>query len=183
MKKLQFTKNKILKILIFIGIITICASLYIQYGQPYLKELSLQKLDQQRIKDLDSLNSILKDISSGPNAQFIGKNKVIYISLPSDDSTCSNLDLPSVPDGWAYHCSKQADYQKTTGTGWIPINVSGKINQLSLDPINNGGMLNYYVYVTGDGEYVITGVLNSKKYLCLQAIGRYLSLLEPLQFQ
>lgn len=159
------TKENILKWLIVIGIIAILASLCVQYVKPYLSELSFEKQDQSRIKDIDTLNGIIKGIISTSKNQSIGKINIIYVSLPSDDPTCANLDLPSTPDGWTYHCSNQTDYQKVDGTGWIPINVSGKINQLPIDPVNSGATLNYYAYVTNSTNgYVITGVLNSNKY-------------------
>lgn len=161
---MKIKKDTVLKTLISLGILAIISSLYVQYGKSYLKEVSFERQDQVRIKDLDTLNNIFKDITLASSTQLLGKNNTIYISIPSDNSTCSNLDLPSVPDGWAYHCSNQADYQKTDGSGWIPVNISGKVKQLPLDPINKAETLNYYAYVASSSEYVVTGALDSKKY-------------------
>ncbi len=162
----KLKKETLLKVLIFIGIIAIITSLYIQYGKPYIKELSLEKQDQARIKDLDSLNGVLKETVSASSTKYIGKNKTIYISIPSDDSKCSNLDLPSVPDGWQYHCVATTTLKKTDGTGWIPVNISEKIDQLPIDPINNPETLNYYAYVASStNQYVFAGALDSKKFL------------------
>ncbi len=273
---MKFNKNTILKIFIGLGVIAIGGSAYIQYGKPYFAELSLEKQDQVRIKDLDTLNNIIKDailvpqldsinspqannlstttlastssstpktsiktfkkiirpkaqgievmalqnllkdegvfadevtgymgpvtikalkdfqikynitkpgeegygvfgpstrvkanslIASKIETPVVEKKKVVYISIPSDDSTCANLDLPSVPDGWIYHCSNQNNYQKTDGTGWIPLNISEYISQLPIDPVNKAETLNYYAYVASSTDYVLTGVLDSKKYL------------------
>jgi len=159
-------KETILKTLILIGIIAIIASLYIQYGKPYIKELSLQKQDEQRIKDLDTLSGMMKDMIAASSTQFIGNNNTIYISIPSDNSNCANLDLPSVPEGWQYHCVATSTLHKTDGTGWIPVKLSEKIKQLPIDPTNNPETLNYYAYVASStNEYVFTGVLDSKNLL------------------
>lgn len=167
-------KEAVLKTFIFIGIIAIIISLYIQYAKPYQKELSLQKEDEQRINDLDKLNGIIKDLILASSTQFIGDNNIIYISLPSDDSKCTNFDLPSVPEGWQYHCVATSTLNKTDGTGWMPLNISGKINRLPIDPINNPKNLEYYSYTANSTtlsskkistEYVVTAKLGSKKYI------------------
>jgi len=167
MKKNPFTtKNNLLKTLIVLGIIAIICSLYVQYVKPYVKELSLEKQDQLRIKDLDSLNGAMQEMVSASSTGFIGKNKTIYISIPSDDSRCSNLDLPSVPDGWQYHCVATTTLSKTDGSGWVPVNLSEKINQLPIDPINKPETLNYYAYVASStNQYVFVGALDSKRFL------------------
>lgn len=177
-------KERVLKILISAGILAIFFSLYLQYGKPYIKELSLERQDAVRIKDLDTLDSIFKNILSASSTQYLGHSNTIYLSIPSDDPTCANLDLPSVPDGWAYHCASQADYIKTNGAGWIPVDISISTNSLPVDPLNTPETLNYYAYVAssvnetvatstatttvsmqGPSGYAITAVLDSKKYL------------------
>ncbi|MBP6931554.1 MAG: hypothetical protein KBB62_02420, partial [Candidatus Pacebacteria bacterium] len=171
MKKVSLpNKETALKTLIILGIIAICVSLYIQYGKPYIKELSLEKQDQVRIKDLDTLDGIIKEIASSSATQTMGKENIIYISIPSDDPNCSNLELPSTPDSWSYHCSNLSDYKKTDGSGWIPINFKGKISQLPVDSINNLKTLNYYSYVTNStNEHVLTSGLSSTKHLIEKA--------------
>lgn len=165
-KRLIPNKTIILKTLIGLGIIAIIISVYIQYGKPYIKELSLQKQDEQRVKDLDTLSEIMKDMIAASSTKFIGNNNTIYISIPSDNSNCTNLDLPSVPEGWQYHCVANSTLNKADGTGWIPVKLSEKIKKLPIDPINNPETLNYYAYVASStNEYVLTGVLDSKKLL------------------
>ncbi len=172
MKKITKPKKEtILKSLIIIGIIAILVSLYIQYGKPYLNELSLERQDQVRIKDLDTLNGIMKDVVSASSTQSIGNSNTIYISIPSDSSTCANLDLPATPDGWSYHCVATSTLNNTNGTGWIPVDVSGKISKLPVDAVNKAETLNYYAYVASSSEYVIAGVLDSRKYLKERAQG------------
>jgi len=167
MKRLfLLNKEKTLKALISLGIIAIFISLFIQYGVPYLKEISLERQDKVRIKDLDTLSGLMKDLVSTSSTKFIGNGKTIYISLPSANSTCSDLNLPSVPEGWSYHCSATSTLTNTDGTGWIPINFSNRIIKLPIDSINSFKTLDYYAYVASSTrEYVITAVLDSKKNL------------------
>ena len=168
---MKMNKSVVLKILIGLGLIAIIISLYMQYGKPYLKELAIEKQDRTRIKDLDSLNNIFKDIFSASSMEPspLGENNVIYISLPSNDPSCANLDLPSLTDGWSYRCSNQNDYQKTNGNGWIPVDftkLSGKsfLKILPADPINSADGFFYYAYIRGDG-FVLTSLLDSDKFL------------------
>ena len=162
-------KRLILLCLIGIGILAILVSLYIQYGKPYLLERSREKLDQVRIKDLDNLNKSVANVIIASSTAPIGANNTIYISLPSNDPACANLDLPSVPDGWTYHCTPNL-LLNVNGTGWIPANVSASMKMLPVDPVNNPDTLDYYSYVASSTastspQYVITSVLDSKKYL------------------
>ena len=162
-------KEKVLKTLIVLGIIAIVTSLYVQYGKPYLGELALERQDQIRIKDLDTLNKVLSSLVSTSSTQFIGEKNTIYISIPSDIPSCTNLNLPSTPDGWAYHCSATSTLTRTDGSGWLPVSLvssTSTITNLPIDPINNANTLNYYSYVASSkNKYAITSVLDSNKYL------------------
>ncbi|MCX6715654.1 MAG: hypothetical protein NT077_01395 [Candidatus Taylorbacteria bacterium] len=183
-------KHTLLHALILVGIIAIIVSFGIRYARPYTKELSLQKLDETRINDLDAVNNVLNKIISATSTMSIGANHTIYISLPSNDSACSDLDLPSVPDGWKYHCVATTTLQQADGTGWLPVNFDNSLVQLPIDPINKGETLNYYAYVASSTvtiqpksklklvkskiikptapiapQFVLTAVLDSNKYL------------------
>ncbi len=161
----NFKKETFLKILIAIGVVAIIVSAYIRFAAPYLHELSLQKLDVQRISALDSLNTSLQDaFKTNPKASF-GKANTIYISLPSNDPICADLNLPSVPDGWAYHCVATPNLQNVDGTGWLPVNISSA-PALPIDPINNPDTLNYYAFVVSkDTRYLLATTIDSKKHL------------------
>ena len=182
-------KVTLLHALILVGIIAIIISFGIRYARPYTKELSLQKLDETRINDLDAMNDVLTSIISTTSTMSISANNTIYISLPSNESTCSDLNLPSVPDGWSYHCVATTTLQQADGTGWLPVNFDNSLVQLPIDPINKGETLNYYAYVAISTkskivkrkvveptkpivpQFVLTGVLDSKKYLKEKAQG------------
>ncbi len=167
-------KDTVLKTLIALGVIGIGISLFIQYGQPYLKERALEKLDKQRISDLDTLNTEIKSILATSSTTKLGENNTVYISVPSNDSTCKDLDLPSLAEGWKYHCVTATKLQNADGKGWIPVNFkkiknSGLI-QLSIDPINNQTTLNYYAFVTNaatttNALYTLTATMDSRRYL------------------
>lgn len=59
-------------------------------------------------------------MASAPNGNF-GTTGDVYVSLPSAQSNCSDLSLPTGP---TYHCVTAANLTKTDGTGWIPVNLS-----------------------------------------------------------
>lgn len=50
----------VLSILIVIGLIAIVASLYVRYYAPYREEHHLEKLDAQRVKDIDALDAAIQ---------------------------------------------------------------------------------------------------------------------------
>jgi hypothetical protein len=84
-------------------------------------------------------------------------SNVVYISLPDNNTNCSNWfsQLPSLPSGWSYRCS--ATPTNIDGTGWIPIPFSNfpilNISQLPIDPLNKSPY--YYSFVVG-GSYKVT---------------------------
>lgn len=173
----KFKKTTILTCAILLGIVAIGISAYVRYELPYKHELALEKLDGQRIRDLDSLNGVLQDVMLNDPEDASGTPNTVYISIPSDSPTCSDLNLPSLPQGWQYHCVTQSNLINLSGTGWIPINFpfleTLKIPALPVDPINNADTLNYYAFVMnntgGPIPYALTGVLDSKKYIAEKA--------------
>ena len=201
-------RKSILLILIVLGLVAIAASLYVQFGVPYMQEKALQKLDEGRIADITALDTATEAILSASSTMALGTPNTVYISLPSATSTCADIELPSLPDGWSYHCAGAAELSKTDGTGWLPIdfrdfrapansgytNILENVGMLPIDPVSDAGSLNYYAFVTGTSstsvatsstghsdilknvgmsgigagemrEYVLTAVLDSKKYL------------------
>jgi len=47
-----------------------------------------------------------------------GTSTFVYISIPAVNSNCSDIaGLPTLPAGYTYACSSQANYKKTDGTG------------------------------------------------------------------
>jgi hypothetical protein len=168
---MKITKKSVLISLIILGILAILSSLYVQYAKPYLAEKKLEKMDAVRIHNLDTLDSLIKSAVSASSTSYIGASSTIYISIPSDDQTCSNLDLPFVPDGWSYHCVSTSTLRNTDGTGWLPINLSTEFTQLPVDPVNNTRELNYFRYIASStDEYSLSCALESKKMLALKAL-------------
>jgi len=91
----------------------------------------------------------------------------VYISLPSNDPDCTDLDLPPLSTGWSYHCVPANLLTKSDGTGWLPLDlISSNITTLPIDPINDAATIDYYAYVAaGDPNsppYVITSALDSE---------------------
>jgi hypothetical protein len=92
-------------------------------------------------------------------------SNVVYISLPDNNTNCSNWlsQLPSLPSGWSYRCS--ANPTNIDGSGWIPIPFNSfpilNISQLPIDPRNQPPY--YYSFVVG-GSYAVYGQLEDPKH-------------------
>jgi hypothetical protein len=72
--------------------------------------------------------------------------------LPDTSATCSSYTLPALSSGYGYACKPLADYQKTNGDGWVPINFSISsenkyFTSLPIDPVNDENF--YYSYFPG----------------------------------
>jgi hypothetical protein len=105
----------------------------------------------------------------------MGSSKTVYVSIPDPQATttsgsnCASLNLPVLPAGYAYHCSGPSFYQKTDGTGWIPISFSSvtlgsSLGTLPIDPINASPSRLYYTYTTNGSQYETTAVMESPEY-------------------
>jgi hypothetical protein len=98
----------------------------------------------------------------------MGTSSFVYVSIPDTTSTCANLGLPSLPQGYSYRCVTSSTLQKTDGTGWIPVNLSSlstgsPLPKFPVDPINTTSSGEYYTYTPG-GSWHLTAVLSSEKY-------------------
>ena len=161
--------EKVLKILIAIGIIAILISVYMQYLKPFAAELRKQKSDQTKIQELSSINSALNKIKETDLNLFLGEPNKIYISLPSPNSNCDGLELPPLSNNWEYRCKPEVEFRKANGNGWIPVDFT-KLNddsfkELPIDMINDTKGLNYYTFVKNEqSEWILTAILESKKY-------------------
>jgi hypothetical protein len=89
------------------------------------------------------------------------------LKLPSSatNTDCRNYfpDLPSLPYGWTYVCSKNPT--STDGTGWLPINFQNymlySISNLPLDPFNNSTY--YYAFVASGTDFILYTMLEDPK--------------------
>jgi formylglycine-generating enzyme required for sulfatase activity len=90
----------------------------------------------------------------------------VYISLPDTSAACATwTGLPPLPTGWSYVCSTPANFRRTDGTGWIPVNFDASAGGspfavLPVDPVNNAS--HHYTYVTG-GSWVLRALTESQR--------------------
>ena len=79
------------------------------------------------------------------------------------------MGLPTLPDGWTYHCSTPADYRKIDGTGWIPVifnslTSGSPFGVLPVDPVNTTSTGLYYTYTYSNGQWAATTLFESTTY-------------------
>jgi prepilin-type N-terminal cleavage/methylation domain-containing protein len=165
-------KNKgftLIELLIAIALIAILETAVILVFNPV--ELLKKARDGIRLSNLKNINTVLA-LAQFDNVSM-GSSSVVYVSLPSDNSDCSDLSLPRpLPDGWSYYCSNSTNYQKPDGTGWIPIDFSSlsafkiPISILPTDPINSAADGLYFTYTIGSSAtpWELTDPLESSSY-------------------
>lgn len=173
-KKKQRKNENVLKIIIAIGVVAIIFSLCLKYYHIFLPDLKRQQNDEKRIADIELLDSKLNDLQKTDSDVFKSEVNKAYISLPSDFANCSDLNLPSLSEGWEYRCKNKTDLRKTDGTGWIPIDFSKQLsisfNLLPVDPENSADDLNYYIFIITAGtdskiSWALSTSLESEKYI------------------
>jgi hypothetical protein len=131
--------------------------------------------DSTRLSDMNALQSAIALTQSGSKPASMGSANTVYVSIPDPQATtasgsnCASLSLPVLPAGYAYHCSGPSYYQKTDGTGWIPINFSSvtsgsPLGTLLVDPTNTASSRLYYTYTTNGSQYETTAVMESPEY-------------------
>jgi len=164
MKRLKaFT---LLELLIVIGVLAILSTTVILVINP--ADLLARARDSKRVSDLSAVNSAINTLMVFYYNASLGSVNTVYVSLPSDQSNCSDLNLPSLPSGWSYHCVTQANLTKVDGNGWIPIDFTqmdtgSPISHLPVDPKNNVSTGNYYAYVTGS-SWELNAIMESDKF-------------------
>jgi hypothetical protein len=130
-------------------------------------EILKQTRDTKRISNLKSLNNALSIFQATKPTTNMGTSSIVYISIPDSDSTCTNLGLPTLPTGYQYQCSTTANYRKTDGTGWIPVNfdsldIGSPLSSLPIDPTNTTSTNLFYTYSTGN-SWELNAILESSK--------------------
>lgn len=159
----------LLELLITLGVLTIIGTTAVLVVNPveYIK----QSRDARRVGDIKAIDdAIASALANSPNIAQ-GAAQTVYVSLPDTATNCPTLGstLPTLPAGWSYYCASQANYRKTNGTGWMPINFDGlpaksPLTTLPIDPKNDASAGLYYVYITG-GSYAVSAALESEKHL------------------
>jgi uncharacterized protein (TIGR02145 family)/prepilin-type N-terminal cleavage/methylation domain-containing protein len=164
----------LIELLIVIGILAILATTVVMVINP--AEMVKQSRDSNRIVELNSINKALLVYQSFGGSSSMGTSNTIYISLPDSNSQCGSYyaDLSATSTGWNYHCSPEADYRKTDGTGWIPVDLtsvessSGSLfASLPIDPTNTATGQLYYTYIPG--SWALSTIMESTKYLAANA--------------
>jgi len=165
----KLVKNKgftLLELLIVIGILAISATVVTLVLHP--AEQISQANDSRRLSELGTIDKALQ-IAESQGISYLGSPNIVYVSLPSNNSDCSGLGLPSLSGGWIYHCSTQANYRKVNGSGWIPVNFSSLVTGapfgvLPIDPVNTPESGFYYTYVVSGNGWEDTAILETTRY-------------------
>ncbi len=131
-------------------------------------EFFKQARDSRRLDELQSINTALAMFQIDQSGTSMGSANTFYVSIPSSQTNCSDLGLPSLPDNWSYACSNSTNYRKVDSTGWIPVNFTSlsyrtPLEILPIDPINTTSTGNYYTYITG-GSWELNAMFESSKY-------------------
>ena len=161
----SFTLIELLVVLALVAILSVVVVLTLNPA-----ELIKQARDSNRLSDLSTINTALNLFSADVTSGFMGTSTVVYVSIPSTISTCSNLGLPTLPSGYTYNCVTATSTRNTDGTGWIPVNFqrissNSPISQLPVDPINTTSTRLYYTYVSGGSWELNASVEASKNKL------------------
>jgi len=163
-KQLKLNKSfTLIELLIVIAILALLMSIIIITLNP--SEMLKKSRDTKRISSLKALNNALGIFQATKPTTSTGTAYIVYISIPDSSSTCANLSLPTLPDGYTYQCSTVANYRKTDGTGWIPVNfnsldIGSPISSLPIDPTNTTSTNLFFTYTTG-GSWELNAILES----------------------
>jgi len=158
-----FTLIEFFVVLIIIIILAIIATILLNPS-----ELMRQGRDAQRLAEFNSVNKALRNMSTDNTGLTFGDAYTVYVSLPSDDPQCADMNLPPLPPGWSYHCRPSGYYRNADGTGWIPVNFRNtsfgpQFSTLPIDPINYADTGFYYTYVPTNQSWELTALLESEK--------------------
>lgn len=155
----------LIELLVVIAILTLLISITIIILNS--SEMLKKSRDTKRISNLNVLNDALS-IFQATKITSMGTANIVYISIPDSSSGCTNLGLPAPPSDCTYQCSTSANYRKTNGTGWIPVNfdsieIGSSLSLLPIDPTNTTSTGLYYAYVMGGG-WKLTSQFESSSY-------------------
>ena len=133
-------------------------------------ELLRQSRDANRLSDLSTFSNAMSVVMT-QGATVPGVLGITYLSVPDPTATttagtnCAGLGLVG-----NYHCAASSTYQKTDGTGWLPIAMTGlaitpPISQLPIDPTNTTSTGQCYAYETNGTYWEIAASPESQKYI------------------
>ena len=167
LSKLKNNKSfTLIELLIVIAILALLMSIIIITLNP--SEILKQTRDTKRISQITALNNAIKIFQVNKSSVSLGTTNKVYVSIPDSDSSCVNLGLPILPSGYTYACSTVANYQKTDGTGWVPINfnsldIGSPLSVLPADPTNATSSGLYFTFTTDSIDYELASILESDK--------------------
>ncbi len=162
----------LIELLVVIAIVAVLAVVVVLVLNP--AQLLAQARDSNRLSDLATIKSAVSYYMVDTFKSTIGSSSISYTSVSdpaatsSAGTTCStNGMIPAT--GWLYHCPLATSSRYVDGTGWLPvalntISVGSPVSQLPLDPINASGSY-FYNYMANGGNFALTGLLESAKYL------------------
>ena len=157
----------LIEVLVSLAIVAVLSTVVVVTLNP--AELMKQARDSNRISDLNTINTALGTYAADVVGATVGVSSTVYISLPSNNSDCSDLGLPTLTGGWVYKCTTSENLAKIDGTGWIPANLQrisfgNPLEKLPIDPKNSTSTGLYYTFVTTGSWWELTAVLESEKY-------------------
>ena len=152
----------LVELMIVIAILAILSAIVIFVLNP--GRLFDNMRDIRRVTDITSIHKAINFMETWNTSMTYGTSTFVYISIPATNANCSDIaGLPTLPAGYTYACSSQANYKKTDGTGWIPINFTVSsdnryLSNLPVDPVNDNTY--FYTYFPG-GSYELTALLKN----------------------
>lgn len=151
------------EILVVVAILSILSTLVFVTLRPaeYLKK----SRDERRVADLNSLSILIgRKMFEFKRGNTFGSTSTVYVSLEDTVSSCANLGLPTLQNGYVYHCASSSTLKNTDGTGWLPIDLSQEraFGALPIDP--RSGTTSYYAYIVDSQKtYILTAPLESAR--------------------
>ena len=157
----------LIELLIVIAILALLMSMVVIAINP--AEMLRKSRDTRRISELKELNNVLGIFQANKPTTSMGTASTVYVSIPAVNSNCSDISLPTLPAGFSYACSSSANYKKTDGNGWIPVNFNSldtgsPIATLATDPTNATSTGLFYTYVPSTTSYELNATFESSVY-------------------
>lgn len=153
----------LIELLMVIAILALLMSIIVITLNP--TEMLKKSRDAKRMGELKVIDTALGIFQANKSTTSMGNASTTYVSIPASNSNCSDLGLPT---GYTYSCSTSANYKKTDGTGWIPVNfnsldIGSPLVTLPTDPTNSTSTGLYYTYNPG-GSWELTALFESNIY-------------------
>ncbi len=142
-----FTLIELLVVIAILAVLSVSAILVLKPA-----DLIKQSRDSVRLSDLTNLNKSLS-LAQIQGITNLGQTNVVYLSLADngvddnsngieDDCDDPGFNLPQLPSPWRYKCVTSANYRKSDGTGWLPVNLNSiptgsPLPVLPVDPKQN----------------------------------------------